>query len=145
MVIRKATKDDLSGIYQLVTDLAIYEKEPNAVKATLQDYQTAYDEDLISAHVAEKDGSLIGMALYYMTFSTWRGHMLHLEDFYVSEQHRSSGTGQKLFDAYIAEAKSRGCKMVKWEVIDWNVKAIKFYERNGATIEKQWWNGKIIF
>jgi len=145
MIIRKAKRDDLGGIYQLVKDLAIYEEEPDAVKSTLEDYQKAFDENLISAHVAEENGSIIGMALYYMTFSTWRGHMLYLEDFYVKEQHRSSGTGQQLFDAYINEAKSRGCKMVKWEVIDWNEKAIKFYERNGATIEKHWWDGKIIF
>ena len=145
MEIRKATRADLNGIYQLVVELAIYEEEPNAVKSTLEDYQKAFDENLISAHVAEENGVIIGMAVYYMTFSTWRGHMLYLEDFYVTESHRSSGVGQILFDAYIIEAKSRGCKMVKWEVLDWNTKAIKFYERNGATIEKQWWDGKIIF
>lgn len=145
MIIRKAVKDDMSGIYELVKELAVYEEEPDAVKSTVQDYYKAFDDDLISAHVAEEDGKIIGMALYYMTFSTWKGHMLYLEDFYVTGKFRSSGVGQKLFDAYIMEAKSRGCKMVKWEVLDWNTKAVKFYERNGATIEKQWWDGKIIF
>ncbi len=145
MIIRKATRSDLEGIYQLVIELAIYEEEPDAVKSTIEDYIKAFDENLISAHVAEDNGNIVGMALYYMTFSTWRGHMLYLEDFYVSQKYRSSGIGQQLFDAYINEAKSRGCKMVKWEVLDWNTKAIKFYERNGATIEKQWWDGKIIF
>jgi GNAT superfamily N-acetyltransferase len=95
--------------------------------------------------VAELNDEILGMALYYMTFSTWRGSMLYLEDFYVSENYRSAGIGQLLFDAYINEAKERGCKMVKWEVLDWNTEAIKFYERNGAVIEKQWWKGKIIF
>jgi len=145
MAVRKATRNDLDGIYKLVIELAIYEEEPQAVKATLEDYQKAFDENLISAHVAEENGEIVGMALYYMTFSTWKGHMLYLEDFYVTEKSRSSGIGQILFDAYIREAKDRGCKMVKWEVLDWNTKAIKFYERNGATIEKQWWDGKIIF
>jgi len=145
MVIRKALIDDLNGIYQLVKELAVYEEESDAVKAKLEDYQKAFNENLISAHVADLNGEIIGMALYYMTFSTWKGHMLYLEDFYVTDKHRSSGVGQRLFDAYLIEAKSRGCKMVKWEVIDWNTKAIKFYERNGATIEKQWWDGKIIF
>ena len=145
MVIRKAIRSDLTGILGLVKELAIFEKEEDAVKARIDDYETAFDEGLISAHVAEKDGKIIGMALYYMTFSTWKGHMLYLEDFYVTEHHRSGGVGQKLFDAYLQEAKDRGCKMVKWEVLDWNDKAIKFYKRNGATIETQWWDGKIIF
>ncbi len=145
MIIRKAIRNDLNGIYQLVKELAIYEEEADAVKSKLEDYRNAFDENLISAHVAEENGIIIGMAVYYMTFSTWRGHMLYLEDFYVTEKYRSSGVGQKLFDGYINEAKLRGCKMVKWEVLDWNTKAIKFYERNGATIEKQWWDGKIIF
>ena len=145
MIVRKANSNDLSGIYQLVKELAIFEKEEDAVKAKLDDYKKAFDDNLIGAQVAEKDGKIIGMALYYMTFSTWKGHMLYLEDFYVSENYRSNGVGQKLFDSYLNEAKSRGCKMVKWEVLDWNKKAIKFYERNGATIEKQWWDGKIIF
>lgn len=145
MIIRKATSSDLSGIYQLVKELAIYEKEEHAVTATLDDYKKAYEDDLFGAHVAEIEGKIIGMTLYYMTFSTWKGNMLYLEDFYVTETFRSEGVGQKLFDSYLNEAKSRGCKMVKWEILDWNEKAIKFYERNGATIEKQWWDGKIIF
>ncbi|MEM9548123.1 MAG: GNAT family N-acetyltransferase [Bacteroidota bacterium] len=145
MIIRKAIRKDLNGIYQLVKGLAVYEEEPEAVTTTIQDYEKAFDEGLIHAHVAEDDGKIVGMAFYYMTFSTWRGHMLYLEDFYVRDEYRSQGLGQQLFDAYIDEAKSRGCKMVKWEVLDWNEKAVKFYERNGATIEKQWWDGKIIF
>ena len=145
MIIRKATKNDIDDIYRLVKELAEFEEEGDAVKSKKEDYEKAFDEGLISAHVAVVDNELIGMALYYMTFSTWRGHMLYLEDFCVTKEHRSAGVGQKLFDAYIEEAKNRGCKMVKWEVLDWNEKAIKFYKRNGATIEKQWWDGKIIF
>ena len=145
MIIRKAQREDLEGIYGLVKELAEFEKEGDAVKSSREDYEKAFDEDLIRAHVAEIDGKIVGMALYYMTFSTWRGHMLYLEDFCVTEQYRSRGIGQKLFEAYINEAKERGCKMVKWEVLDWNERAIKFYKRNNATIEKHWWDGKIIF
>lgn len=143
--LRKATKEDLQGILDLVVGLAVYEKEPDAVTATIEDYTKAFQEGLISAHVAVDGDQLVGMALYYMTFSTWRGHMLYLEDFYVMEEYRSSGIGQLLFDEYLAEAKSRECKMVKWEVLDWNLKAVKFYEKNGAIIEKYWWDCKIIF
>jgi len=145
MEIRKANKQDVKGIYDLVKELAVYEKEPESVKTSLADYEVAFEDDLIGAHVAIVDQEIVGMALYYMTFSTWRGKMLYLEDFCVTERYRSQGLGQQLFDAYIQEAKSRGCAMVKWEVIDWNEKAIRFYERNGATIEKHWWDGKIIF
>lgn len=143
--VRKAERSDLPSILRLVEGLAAYEKEPASVTATISDYERAFDESLISAHVAVDGQRIVGMAVYYMTFSTWRGHMLYLEDFYVEESHRSSGVGQMLFDAYIAEAKERKCNMVKWEVLDWNLKAVKFYEKNGATVEKCWWDCKIIF
>jgi len=143
--IRKVQKNEISAVYDLIVELAIYEKEPNAVTAKIEDYYTSYDNGLIDMYVVVDSGNIVGMALYYMTFSTWKGKMLYLEDFYIKEEYRSKGTGQELFDAFIKEAKDQHCNMVKWQVLDWNVKAIKFYERNGAEIEKQWFNGKIIF
>jgi len=145
VVVREALRDDLKSIMDLVVELAVYEEEPDAVTATLEDYHRAFDEGLIKAHVAVEEGEVVGMALYYMTFSTWKGHMLHLEDFYVKASHRSAGVGQMLFDEFIAESHRRSSKLVRWQVLDWNVKATKFYERNGATVEKNWWNCKIIF
>ena len=144
-IIRKATKADLTAILGLVVELAVYEKEPEAVTAKLRDYTQAYEDGLISAHVATIDEVVVGMALYYDTFSTWKGKMLYLEDFYVKSEFRSLGIGQLLFNAFIETAKLRACKMVKWEVIDWNDRAVQFYIDNGATIDKQWWNAKIIF
>ena len=143
--IRKVQKNEISAVYDLIVELAIYEKEPDAVTAKLEDYNTSFENGLIDVYVAVANENIVGMALYYMTFSTWKGKMLYLEDFYVREEYRSKGTGQELFDAFIKEAKDQGCSMVKWQVLDWNEKAIKFYERNKATIEKQWYNGKIIF
>jgi len=145
ILIRKATFEDLPAVYNLIKELALYEKEPEAVTSTIVDYQEAYTEGLIDVTVAEADGTVVGITVAYMTFSTWKGKMLYLEDFYVQPAARSQGVGQQLFDGFVAEAKEQGCNMVKWQVLDWNVDAIKFYKRNGATIETDWYNGKIIF
>ena len=143
--IRFAEEADLQAIRELVVELAIFEKEPDAVKATLTDYKQAFSSGLITMLVAELEGKIIGMTLYYDTFSTWRGKMLYLEDFVVKEQYRSRGIGDLLFDATLADAKARGCKLMKWQVLDWNTGAQKFYERKKAIVEKEWWNGKIVF
>jgi GNAT superfamily N-acetyltransferase len=87
---------------------------------------------------------IIGMAIYYPTFSTWRGKMLYLEDFYVQPKYRSKGIGQSLFDSILHRARITNCKLMKWQVLDWNKKAIKFYKRNNAEIETEWLNGKLI-
>jgi len=143
--IRKGTLKDLPAVLDLVKGLAEFEKAADQVTATLNDYSEAFANGLISMHIAELENKIIGCTLFYDTFSTWRGKMLYLEDFFVLPEYRSHGIGKQLFDAFIKEAKERKCAMVKWQVLDWNSEAIKFYEREGATIEKEWWNGKIIF
>jgi len=143
-MIRKAVKEDLAAIHALVRELAIYEKAEPEFIASLEDYQDDFDAGIYSAHVAEVEGKVVGMALYYMTYSTWKGRMLYLEDFVVLDKHRGLGLGQKLFDAYLEEAKRRKCRLVKWQVLDWNEPALRFYRRNNAVIEKEWWNGKIF-
>ncbi len=142
---RKATKKDLPAIYGLVRELAIFEKAEEQLTATLADYKRDFAAGVFEAVVLEEENEIRGMVLYYLTYSTWRGKMLYLEDFVVAEQHRRRGYGQQLFDAFIAAAHEKNCAMVKWQVLDWNESAVKFYEKNKATIEKQWWNGKIIF
>ena len=143
--IRPGGYNDLPTIFDLVKELADYEKEPESVTALLSDYQKAFEDNKIYILVAEHQGAIVGMMVYYDAFSTWRGPMIYLEDFVVSQPYRSMGVGQQLFDAFIADAKAKGAVMVKWEVLDWNELAINFYKKNGAMIETNWWDGKIIF
>ena len=141
--IQKAYKKDLPDVLNLVKELAIYEKMPHAVTATLDDYELALDENRIQILKAEKDGKMVGMALYYLTFSTWKGKMMYLEDLYVQEEYRRFGVGKMIFDALLQDCSDQNCILLKWQVLDWNVPAVRFYEKIGATIEKEWWNGKI--
>ena len=145
IVLRSANRSDMEAVLGLVRELAVFEKEPEAVKSTIDDYNSAFDSGLIGSIAAFDKEVMVGMTLFYDTFSTWRGKMLYLEDFYVKPNYRGSGIGSKLFDAVIQEAKNRNCTMIKWQVLDWNSSAIDFYEAKGATIEKEWYNGKIIF
>jgi len=141
---RKAKIKDLASIYNLVVELAIYENEPLAVTATLEDYKKNFSKNVFDAIVAEQDGKIIGTCIYYLTWSTWKGRMLYLEDFVVTEKFRKKGVGQKLFEAFIDEANQLEATLIKWQVLDWNKPAINFYKKNEAIIEKEWWNGKIF-
>ena len=140
--IRRATIQDIPSIHGLVRELAIYEKEEAAFTATLEQYQVDFSENVFQAFVAELQGQIAGMALYYMTYSTWKGKMLYLEDFVVKSEFRKKGIGQLLFDAFVQEAKDLDCKIFKLQVLDWNEPAINFYKKNNCIIEQQWWNCK---
>jgi len=143
--IRKGTKADLPAIMELVKGLATFEKEPDAVTASLEDYHKAFDSGLIACDVAELEGhnGIIGMTLYYDSFSTWKGLMLYLEDFYVLPEYRSLGVGGMLWDALLDEARARNCVLLKWQVLNWNEDAIRFYERKNAIIGQEWYNGRL--
>jgi GNAT superfamily N-acetyltransferase len=143
--ILKAVRDDIPAIHQLVVALAEYEREPDAVVSTVEEYYQAFDRQLIKGYVAKTDHQVAGMAIWYETFSTWKGVTLYLEDFFVLPEFRGLGVGQQLFDYFLTEARVMGCRQVKWQVLDWNGPALIFYEKNGAVIEKGWWNGKIYF
>lgn len=145
MIIRKGIKEDIPALYDLIKELAIYEKEPDAVIATINDYYEAWDDGVFEFIVGIVDQRIIGIGLYYLTFSTWKGKMLYLEDFIISNNYRNRGFGQIIFDAVIEEAKKKKCALLKWQVLDWNTPALSFYEKNKAQIEKNWWNGKIVF
>ncbi len=144
IIIRKANEGDIPAIFALVEELALYEKAPDAVITSEMIYLEDFRAGFFDAHVAEKDGTVAGMALYYPAYSTWKGKMLYLEDFVVKSEYRREGIGQMLFDAFLEEAVRRRCIMVKWQVLDWNEPAVRFYQKNKAIIESEWWNGKLF-
>ncbi len=143
--IRKAIDKDIADIFNLVKELARYERSEDQVIATLDDYVNAFSNGTFDALVAHAGDQVIGCALYYLTWSTWRGKMYYLEDFIVAESFRGKGIGGQLFKAFLEEAKAQECRIVKWQVLDWNEPALRFYEKHKAIIEKEWWNGKILF
>jgi GNAT superfamily N-acetyltransferase len=144
-LVRKATPGDIPAIHDLVRELAIYERAENEFVATIEDYTKNFKDGTFDAIVALSDEKVIGMAFFYMAYSTWKGRMMYLEDFVVYEEYRRSGVGQQIFDAFLEEARNKGCVLAKWQVLDWNEPAIAFYRKNQATIEQEWYNGKIYF
>lgn len=141
-LIRPATEADMPAVHALVYELAVYEKEPEAVFTTPEEYLEDFRNGRFECRVAEVEGEVVGMTLFFMAYSSWKGKMLYLDDFVVTEAWRGKGVGQLLYDDFIAEGRKRGCRLVKWQVLDWNEPAIKFYQRNEATIESGWWNVK---
>lgn len=147
--IRPATVDDLPAIHALVHELAVYENAPEQHTATIEEYKRDFEAGIFESHVAvdtdnTEGDQIVGMIFYYMTYSTWRGRMLYLEDFVVTENYRKYGVGQLLFETFLDVARQKDCFLTKWQVLDWNTPAVNFYEKNKAVIEKEWWNGKIF-
>ncbi len=142
--IRKGRIADMEAVHKLVIELAVYENAGDAVSTTVKDYENAFAEGIFEVLVAEQEEKVIGIMLYYMTYSTWKGKMIYLEDFVVKEEYRRFGVGQMLFDAFIAESRKKEAALVKWQVLDWNESALGFYRKNKAIIEKEWWNCKIF-
>lgn len=137
---RIAEKKDMPQVLELIKELAVFEKEPNAVEVTVAELQTeGFDNNLFTCFVAEIETEIVGIALIYFRFSTWKGRTVHLEDLIVKQQHRSDGIGTLLYNNVIKYAKEQGVKRVEWVVLDWNTNAINFYEKSGATLLKDWY------
>lgn len=142
--IRKVARHELSQVLNLVKQLALFEKAPQEVTVTLEEYERDFEDNIFDVFVAVEQEKVIGIALYYIGYSTWKGKMLYLDDFFVLSEYRNQNIGKKLFDAVIEEAKEQQCNLIKWQVLDWNTDAQRFYQKYNAIIEKEWWNGKII-
>ena len=137
---RLATKEDMPRVLELIKELAIYEKEPDAVEVTLDMIESDGfgEHPKFTCFVIEVDGKIEGMALVYMRYSTWKGQVLHLEDLIVSQSQRGKNLGTKLLDQVVKYGKDLGVKRINWEVLDWNEPAIKFYEKKGANVMRDW-------
>ena len=142
ITIREARKEDCSRLLELINELAVYEKAPEEVTVTLDEFQNAGfgTNPVWKAFVAEDAGVIQGFGLYYIRYSTWKGCRLYLEDLLVTEEMRGKGIGKLIFDTLIEEAVSKGYNGMTWQVLDWNEPAINFYKKYNAHIESGWLN-----
>jgi GNAT superfamily N-acetyltransferase len=140
MIIRKASQNDMPSVLELIQELATFEKEPDAVVVTVDDLiRDGFSENpLFQCIVAEVDNEIIGMALYYYRFSTWKGKTIHLEDLIVKESKRGRGAGFALYKEIIKKGKAENVRRIEWNVLDWNTPAIDFYEKSGAKVLGDW-------
>ena len=142
IIIRKGIKEDLPQVHALIMELAIYERAPDEVTNTLANMlEDGFGEKPVFEFlVAEAENKVVGLCLYYMAYSTWKGKMLYLEDLVVTETYRRYGVGKKLFDAFARRAHELGAKRLKWQVLEWNEPAIAFYKKLNANLDGEWVN-----
>ncbi|MCL9806488.1 GNAT family N-acetyltransferase [Flavobacterium amniphilum] len=140
MIIRKGTQNDMADVLELIRELAIFEKEPDAVVITVGDLERdGFGENpLFQTFIAEEAGEIIGMALYYYRYSTWKGRTIHLEDLIVKADKRGTGAGFALYQEIIKQGKKDNVRRIEWNVLDWNQHAIDFYEKSGAVVLDDW-------
>lgn len=149
MNIRKGEKKDMPAVLDLIRELAIFEKEPDAVVVTVADlerdgfgenplFYTFVAEVENNSSDSEQEKQIVGMALYYYRYSTWKGRTIHLEDLIVKEEMRGSGLGLALYTKIIEQGKADNVRRIEWNVLDWNTPAIEFYKKSGAKILADW-------
>ncbi len=147
LLIRKGTKQDLPSVLDLINELALFEKAPEQVTNSVHDMEEdGFGKNpVFNFYVAELNDKIIGIAVYFIKYSTWKGKGLYLDDLFVTEKFRGKGIGKKLFDIIIEEAKKIKAKQLHWQVLDWNTPAIDFYKKYGATIDAEWLDCKLHF
>lgn len=145
-MIRHAQKGDEHAIMRLIQALALYEKAPDEVVNTAEELAIhLFEENICSALVAEVNNEIVGFALWYTSYSTWKGKCLYLEDFYVLPEFRTLGIGSKLFDEVVRIAKEAKVRRMDWQVLEWNTLALDFYTKKEAILDPEWINGRLFF
>lgn len=142
ITIRRGRKEDLPRTLELIRELATYERAPHEVTNTveLMEHDGFGANPVYGFYVAEQDGVIIGISLYYFRYSTWKGKRLYLEDIVVTERERGKGAGKMLFDRTLQHALDEGCTGMMWQVLEWNEPAINFYRKYGAKLDDEWTN-----
>ena len=140
MKIRMGKPEDMQAVLGLIQELAEFEKEPNAVLVTVDDLvrDGFGTTPLFHVFVAEVESEIVGIALYYYRYSTWKGKIIHLEDLVVKDKMRGTGLGYALYSEIIKQGKRDNVRRIDWHVLDWNTPAIEFYEKSGAKVLKDW-------
>ncbi len=149
MIVRKGLIGDMPAVLNLIKELAIFEKEPDAVIVTVSDlerdgfgesplFQTFVAEIESDSSESEQEKQIAGIALYYYRYSTWKGKTIHLEDLVVKENKRGLGIGHALYTAIINQGKKDGVRRIEWAVLDWNLPAVNFYKKSGAHVLDDW-------
>ncbi len=143
-LIREGSREDIAVLMQMIRDLAQFEKSPEMVETDEAILLEDWDKhQAFKFLVAEWEGSIAGISLFYPRYSTWKGRCYYLEDLFVKPEFRNRGIGLALLEATAKEAKTSGAGRLDWQVLDWNVDAVRFYQRLGANIEKEWWNCRL--
>lgn len=144
ITISRIKTDHLAGCLALIHELAEYEKAPQEVEVDLEKLKSDFEENAFKAFVAlDESANVVGMALYYPIYSTWKGKSIHLEDLIVKTNQRRKGIGKLLFNRLVEEAKNQNVGRLQWQVLDWNKAAIEFYKGYPAVFDGEWLNVKI--
>ena len=145
VIIRKAIKEDMPAVLELIKELALYEKAPQEVTNTVEDMvKDGFGiNPVFLCDVAEVDHTVVGMAIYFIKYSTWKGKGIYLDDILVTEKMRGKGIGKLLFDNVLHISNQKGANQLHWQVLDWNAPAINFYKKYPSEFDSEWINCKL--
>jgi GNAT superfamily N-acetyltransferase len=143
MNIRKGTEADFEAVLEMIKELALFEKAPEAVINSVESMRE--EKKYFDFFVAEMEGEIVGMALYFFAYYTWVGKSLYLDDLYVKPAFRGQNIGKALLEKVIEVAKDEQCKRMRWQVLDWNTPAIEFYKKMNAMLSQEWINCNLHF